>query len=126
MSALTPDVIVSAHDKLGFHTADLTRVTRVLLSLSCQVIKRTIERTWWDKIRNPETIRSLLELVYARPQTIDDQLLQRILEATEHPSALDAFTSIMLSPRTELTFDEMLQAIRCPVCMAYGGFCILI
>jgi hypothetical protein len=44
------------------------------------VIKSTIERYWWDRIRNPETIRSLLQLVYARPSTIDDTLLERIVE----------------------------------------------
>eukprot|EP00879_Flechtneria_rotunda_P018963 GHRR01019907.1.p1 GENE.GHRR01019907.1~~GHRR01019907.1.p1 ORF type:complete len:440 (+),score=157.56 GHRR01019907.1:356-1675(+) len=85
-----------------------------------QAIKGTIERVWWDRIRQPESIRSLLQLVYANPAAVDDQLLTRILEATKHPAALDAFISILLSPRTELTFDEMLQALKCPVCMAYG------
>lgn len=42
------------------------------------------------------------------------------MEATERPDALDAFTSILLSPRTELTFNEMLARLKCPVCLAYG------
>jgi hypothetical protein len=50
--------------------------------LLLQVIKSTIERYWWDRIRNPETIRSLLQLVYARPSTIDDALLERIVEVS--------------------------------------------
>ncbi|WIA10745.1 hypothetical protein OEZ85_010916 [Tetradesmus obliquus] len=85
-----------------------------------KVVKATIERYWWDKIRNPETIRGLLQLVYARPSTIDDSLLERIVQATQHPEALDAFTSIVLAPKTQLSFDEMLAAVSCPVCLAYG------
>lgn len=51
---------------------------------------------------------------------VDDDLLARIVAATERPDALDAFTSILLSPRTQLTFDEMLARLECPVCLAYG------
>lgn len=86
-----------------------------------QPFKNIIERLWWNRIRQPDTIRSLLQLVYARPSAIDDSLLERIIAATKRPDALDAFTSILLSPRPELTFNEMLAALQCPVCMAYGG-----
>ncbi|KAF8068342.1 hypothetical protein HT031_002031 [Scenedesmus sp. PABB004] len=86
-----------------------------------QSLKSLIERLWWNRIRNPSTIRSLLQLVYARPSTIDARLLDRILAATERPQALDAFASIALAPRTELSFDEMLDALTCPVCLAYGS-----
>lgn len=82
--------------------------------------KTAIEQLWWNRIRTPETIRSLLQLVYARPSAVDDELLTRIVAATERPDALDAFTSILLSPRTQLTFDEMLARLECPVCLAYG------
>lgn len=80
-----------------------------------------MEQIWWNRIRTPETIRSLLQLVYARPSAVDDKLLERILEAADRPQALDAFTSIVLSPRTELTFNEMLARLQCPVCLAYGA-----
>jgi hypothetical protein len=45
-----------------------------------------------------------------------------VLQATQHPEALDAFTSIVLAPKTQLTFDEMLEAVSCPVCLAYGAY----
>jgi hypothetical protein len=48
-------------------------------------------------------------------------LFRRLLQATQHPEALDAFTSIVLAPKTHLSFDEMLEAVSCPVCLAYGG-----
>lgn len=92
------------------------------LTTTKQGFKTAIEQIWWNRIRTPETIRSLLQLVYARPSAVDDELLERIVAATQRPDALDAFTSILLSPRTELTFNEMLEQLQCPVCMAYGGF----
>ena len=36
--------------------------------------------------------------------------------------ALDAFTSIVLSPKSALTFDQMLEKLRCPVLMLYGRY----
>jgi hypothetical protein len=62
----------------------------------------------------------VLQLVYARHSAIDDQLVQCILEPTEHPQALDAFVSMVLSPAGALSFDEVLQRVECPVCLAYG------
>jgi hypothetical protein len=62
----------------------------------------------------------VLQLVYARHSAIDDQLVQCILEPTEHPQALDAFVSMVLSPAGKLSFDDVLQRVECPVCLAYG------
>ncbi|KAF6264364.1 hypothetical protein COO60DRAFT_1698391 [Scenedesmus sp. NREL 46B-D3] len=75
---------------------------------------------WWDVIRQPDSIRLVLQLVYARHSAIDDQLVQCILEPTRHPQALGAFISMVLSPAGKLSFDEVLQAVECPVCLAYG------
>ena len=74
----------------------------------------------WDIIRQPDSIRLVLQLVYARHSAIDDQLVQCILEPTRHPQALGAFISMVLSPAGKLSFDEVLQAVECPVCLAYG------
>ena len=49
------------------------------------------------------------------------QLVSRIIQATEHPEAVDAFASIVLSPEAELSFEEMVQGLSCPVCLAYGA-----
>lgn len=35
-----------------------------------QGFKTAIEQLWWNRIRTPETIRSLLQLVYARPSAV--------------------------------------------------------
>lgn len=41
----------------------------------------------------------MLQLVYADKSPPDPPLISRIVEATQHPGALDAFTSIVLSPK---------------------------
>lgn len=107
----TDAVVSSEHSKKPKH-----------LLLLLQALKRVIEVLWWNNLRSPATIRSMLQLVYANKAAIDEDLLQRIVEATMQPAALDAFTSIMLAPRTQLNFNEMLDAVACPICMAYGGW----
>jgi pimeloyl-ACP methyl ester carboxylesterase len=85
-----------------------------------QRVKSLIERLWWRNLSSPATVESLLSLVYARP--VDDELLlARILEATEHPGAIDAFASIVLSPKTRRSFDENIASLRCPVLLCYGA-----
>jgi hypothetical protein len=85
-----------------------------------QSLKRAIEVLWWDNLRSPDNIRRILQLVYANPAAVDDALVTRIIQSTQHPRAIDAFTSIVLAPKTQLTFDQMLAAVRCPLVMAYG------
>uniref|UniRef100_A0A383VJB4 AB hydrolase-1 domain-containing protein n=1 Tax=Tetradesmus obliquus TaxID=3088 RepID=A0A383VJB4_TETOB len=75
---------------------------------------------WWDIIRQPDSIRLVLQLVYARHSAIDDQLVDCILEPTQHPQALDAFVSMVLSPAGKLSFEQVLQRVECPVCLAYA------
>ncbi|KAG2453714.1 hypothetical protein HYH02_001926 [Chlamydomonas schloesseri] len=83
-------------------------------------LKRVIERYWWDTLRSPSTISAMLQLVYADKSPPDPPLIARIVEATQHPGALDAFTSIVLSPKGELSFDELLDRLACPVLLLYG------
>lgn len=85
-----------------------------------QTLADFIRTFWWDLIRHPGTVRMALQLVYARQSAIDEQLVQCILEPTCHPQALEAFISMVLSPASQMSFDELLQRIQCPVCLAYG------
>lgn len=85
-----------------------------------QTIKAPIERLWWDNLRSPATIRSMLQLVYSHKQAADDTLVQAIVDSTLHPAALDSFASIVLAPKSRHDFDAMLRMLACPVCLAYG------
>ncbi|GIL98314.1 hypothetical protein Vretimale_3708 [Volvox reticuliferus] len=83
-------------------------------------VRHLVEKYWWNQLRSPDTISAMLRLVYADKVGFDMALVARIVEATEHPGALDAFTSIVLSPKAELSFDELVDRLRCPVLLLYG------
>ncbi|KAH9315768.1 hypothetical protein KI387_024395, partial [Taxus chinensis] len=77
----------------------------------------------WSKIREPESIKNVLKQVYADHSAITDELLLRILEATEHPAAAASFASIIFAPKGELSFNEILSRCRelnIPICLVYG------
>lgn len=46
--------------------------------------------------------------------------MDQIIASTQHPLALDAFVSILFAPQARLSFDGMVAAMQCPVCMVYG------
>ena len=50
-----------------------------------QNVKRAIEVTWWDQLRAPRTVQSMIQMVYNNKQAADEQLVQRIVQATLHP-----------------------------------------
>jgi len=82
---------------------------------------RALVGLWWNALRRPGTVRTLLGLVYADSRAVDDALVENILEPTRRAQAADVFVSIFLSPRAPLSFDEMLDRRTCPVCMIYGA-----
>jgi pimeloyl-ACP methyl ester carboxylesterase len=89
-------------------------------------LTRAIERLWWDQLRRPETVESLLGQVYSNPKAFASDTLTapRILEATDHPGAVDAFVSIALSPKPQVDFDDALvspPARRAPLLLLYGA-----
>lgn len=59
-------------------------------------------------------------LHHLRRSAADDALVDQILASTQHPLALDAFVSILFAPQARLSFDGMVAAMQCPVCMIYG------
>ncbi len=52
----------------------------------------------------------------------DDDMVNSIMEATQHPLALDAMASIWFSPRSERPFGQLAAAAAstCPACLIYG------
>lgn len=84
--------------------------------------KKLIEFAW-RKISDPKSIENVLKQVYVDHSVVTAELLSRILEATEHPAAAAAFSSIIFAPQGELSFNETL--LRCrehniPICLIYG------
>jgi len=84
-------------------------------------IRGPIEKLWWDNLRKEATVKSLLRLVYARPEKAEcPVMVQGILRPTGHPHAVDAFASIAFSPVPRASFNDALGALRCPVLLLYG------
>ena len=72
-------------------------------------------------MRNPATVKSMLQQVYARKEAIDDFTVDSIIESAGHPAGHEAFTSILFSPKYSLSFGELLQRIKTiPVCQING------
>lgn len=88
-----------------------------------QGLKNLIEALWWNNLRSPSSIKNIIQLVYSNKAAADEDLVRRIVQATENPRALDAFTSIVLAPKSRFTFNQMVDAVSAsgiPVCLAYG------
>ncbi|CAK9201361.1 unnamed protein product [Sphagnum troendelagicum] len=84
---------------------------------------RTLTQVWWNLLRKPQTIRSLLELVYKDHSALSDNLVDKIVEATDHPAAGAAFASILFAPKAYSNFTENLIRLRkekLPLCLIYG------
>ncbi|KAK3277969.1 hypothetical protein CYMTET_14062 [Cymbomonas tetramitiformis] len=80
-----------------------------------------LSRIYFNAFRSRGNIRNLLGFVYSRPRdTLDDELVECIRSPTDHPLAQHAFASILLSPAFPLNFDQLTQAIDCPVALIYG------
>lgn len=86
-------------------------------------ITRKLIEFFWSKISQPEAIKNVLKQVYVDHSAMTDELLLRILEATEHPAAAASFASIIFAPQGELSFNETLlrcQEMNIPICLIYG------
>eukprot|EP00873_Tetraselmis_striata_P040491 jgi/Tetstr1/460755/TSEL_005940.t1 len=87
---------------------------------------KIIGTQWWNSIRSPTTIRSLLDFVYAKPYASGGytaELVEQIIEPTRQKAAASAFCSILFSPPPERSFEHMLHDVKqsgIPCLLAYG------
>jgi len=75
---------------------------------------------YFDLMRSPSNVRTMLQTVYSTPAGFDEALVDDILAAANRPGGQEAFTSILFSPKMRETFDEMLDKVEAPVCLIYG------
>jgi pimeloyl-ACP methyl ester carboxylesterase len=69
-------------------------------------------RLYWDSFRSAANVKGLLSLVYDSPARVDDALVENIIAPTNNVNALDAFCSVVWSPKASIDFDEMLRRLR--------------
>ncbi|OUS42540.1 Alpha/Beta hydrolase protein [Ostreococcus tauri] len=80
-------------------------------------------KQYWESFRSRANVRGLLSLVYANAEAIDDRLIRDIIEPTENKNALSTFCSVVWSPKSAMSFDDMTERIRdsnIPVALVYG------
>ena len=80
-------------------------------------------KAYWDSFRSAENVSGLLGLVYASKSRIDDDLVRRIIAPTDNPNALSAFCSVVWSPKSKMSFDDMLTRLAAsdiPIALVYG------
>ena len=75
---------------------------------------------YFDIMRNPSTVKTMLNAVYADKNAIDDSLIDNIIDSASHPFGHKAFSSILFSPKSSISFDNMLKNMTCPTCFIYG------
>ncbi|GJP51648.1 hypothetical protein CLOM_g10800 [Closterium sp. NIES-68] len=92
-------------------------------SLPVPALPRLVARRWWDSLRHPVTLRSLLALVYTDTAPLTADLIEKIAQPTQHPASAAAFASIVFAPKTRLSFDDNLASLTArslPVCILHG------
>jgi pimeloyl-ACP methyl ester carboxylesterase len=78
---------------------------------------------YWDAFRSETNVKGLLRLVYGDKNAVDAGLVRAILTPTRRACALDAFCSVVFSPKSALAFDDATRAIRerrIPTALVYG------
>ncbi|CAI7759425.1 unnamed protein product, partial [Closterium sp. NIES-53] len=78
-------------------------------TLPVPTLPRLVARRWWDSLRHPTTLRSLLTLVYTDAAPLTPALIDSIAQPTQHPASAAAFASILFAPKARLSFDENLS-----------------
>ena len=82
---------------------------------------RALVGLWWNTLRLPSTVRTLLGFVYADRTALTDRLVDDILAPTQQAQAGDVFCSVFLSPKAPLSFNDMLDRRQCPILLCYGA-----
>lgn len=77
---------------------------------------------YFNLLRSPTTVKTMLQGVYRTRESLTDELIDEIITAASHPAGPDAFSSIVFSPKSNKSFDEMLQGIdgSIPICQIMG------
>lgn len=70
---------------------------------------RVLAETWYNALRDPGTVGSMLKLVTASPASVGEKVPQQIATMASHPGGASAFAQILFSPKSPRTFGEALR-----------------
>ena len=75
---------------------------------------------YYNNLRKPKTVNSMLNFVYKNPDSADTYLVNNIIKSAENELGQEAFTSILFSPKFKMEFLDMIKDINVPMCLLYG------
>jgi pimeloyl-ACP methyl ester carboxylesterase len=111
-------ILLNATPFWGFNKKDSIKIWDGILPAPKPVFQ--FGSWYFNLMKNPKTVKSMLAGVYANKEAYDDKLISEIIESASHPGGADAFTSIIFSPKASEDFDDMLVHVKTPICMVYG------
>ncbi|KAF5481535.1 hypothetical protein F2P56_002176, partial [Juglans regia] len=81
--------------------------------------QRGIASTIFENVRKRENLKNILLSVYANKESVDEELVEIIMEPTEDAGALDAFVSIVTGPPGPSPI-QLMPRISLPVLILWG------
>ncbi|KAL6212669.1 hypothetical protein ACLB2K_017887 [Fragaria x ananassa] len=73
----------------------------------------------FERVRQRESLRNILSSVYANKESVDDELVEIIMEPTNDPGALDAFVSIVTGPPGPNPV-QLIPGLSLPILVLWG------
>nr|XP_004292903.2 PREDICTED: pheophytinase, chloroplastic [Fragaria vesca subsp. vesca] len=91
----------------------------LLLLIDFLLQQRPIASFIFERVRQRESLRNILSSVYANKESVDDELVEIIMEPTNDPGALDAFVSIVTGPPGPNPV-QLIPGISLPILVLWG------
>ncbi|KAL6207649.1 hypothetical protein ACLB2K_018605 [Fragaria x ananassa] len=91
----------------------------LLLLIDFLLQQRPIASFIFERVRQRESLRNILSSVYANKESVDDELVEIIMEPTNDPGALDAFVSIVTGPPGPNPV-QLIPGLSLPILVLWG------
>jgi pimeloyl-ACP methyl ester carboxylesterase len=80
---------------------------------------RAIAQLFFDQVRQPRTVRKILNQAYARPEAVTDELVEMLLKPARDPGAVDVFMAFVRYSQGP-TPEELLAKLPCDAILLWG------
>jgi pimeloyl-ACP methyl ester carboxylesterase len=80
---------------------------------------RAIAQLFFDQVRQPGTVRNILNQAYARPDAVTDELVDMLIEPARDPGAVDVFMAFVRYSQGP-TPEELLAQLPCDAILLWG------
>jgi pimeloyl-ACP methyl ester carboxylesterase len=80
---------------------------------------RAIAQVFFDLVRQPRTVRNILNQAYVRPEAVTDELVDMLLKPARDPGAVDVFMAFVRYSQGP-TPEELLAQLQCDAILLWG------